>query len=383
MKFATKVVHGGLKPDPLTGAVATPIYQTSTFAQQSPGVHKGFAYARGTNPTRRALESSIASLENGQYGLTYASGIAAADAIIRMFKPGDEVISTSDLYGGSYRLFRQMFEPAGIVFKFIDLNEQTEIEKSITENTKLIWLETPTNPMMNIIDISMVVKVAKKHDILVAVDNTFATPCLQLPLELGADISMHSATKYLGGHSDLIMGAIVVNDESLFQKLKFIQNTCGAIPGPNDCFLVLRGIKTLQLRMERSCANAMEIAKFLNNHTVVEKVNYPGLQGHPGHLLAKKQMSDFGAMISFTLKDDRQEAAGKVLEKLKIFTLAESLGGVESLCGHPATMSHGSMPKDERLTLGIKDSMIRLSIGIEDVEDLIEDLKQALGQRNL
>jgi cystathionine gamma-lyase len=378
MKFATRVIHGGLQPDPLTGAVATPIYQTSTFARQSPGVHKGFAYARGGNPTRQALENSIACLENGRYGLVFASGIAAVDAICRLLKHGDEVVTTSDLYGGSYRLFRQIFEPAGIGFKFIDLNEQVAVEKAISDRTRLIWLETPTNPMMNIIDISRVVEVAKKHQILVAVDNTFATPCLQLPLDMGADISMHSATKYLGGHSDLILGALALNDRALHQKLKFIQNTCGAIPGPNDCFLVLRGIKTLQIRMERSCANALEIARCLQHQPAVEKVNYPGLTDHVGHQLAKKQMSGFGAMISFTLKDDREEAAAKVLEKLKIFTLAESLGGVESLCGHPATMSHGSLPKDERLALGIRDSMIRLSIGIEDVEDLIGDLRLSL-----
>jgi cystathionine gamma-lyase len=378
MKFATRVIHGGLQPDPLTGAVATPIYQTSTFARQSPGVHKGFAYARGGNPTRQALENSIACLENGRYGLVFASGIAAVDAICRLLKHGDEVVTTSDLYGGSYRLFRQIFEPAGIGFKFIDLNEQVAVEKAISDRTRLIWLETPTNPMMNIIDISRVVEVAKKHQILVAVDNTFATPCLQLPLDMGADISMHSATKYLGGHSDLILGALALNDTALHQKLKFIQNTCGAIPGPNDCFLVLRGIKTLQIRMERSCANALEIARCLQHQPAVEKVNYPGLTDHSGHQLAKKQMSGFGAMISFTLKDDRKEAAAKVLEKLRIFTLAESLGGVESLCGHPATMSHGSLPKDERLALGIRDSMIRLSIGIEDVEDLIGDLRLSL-----
>lgn len=378
MKFATRVIHGGLQPDPLTGAVATPIYQTSTFARQSPGVHKGFAYARGGNPTRQALENSIACLENGRYGLVFASGIAAVDAICRLLKHGDEVVTTSDLYGGSYRLFRQIFEPAGIGFKFIDLNEQVAVEKAISDRTRLIWLETPTNPMMNIIDISRVVEVAKKHQILVAVDNTFATPCLQLPLDMGADISMHSATKYLGGHSDLILGALALNDRALHQKLKFIQNTCGAIPGPNDCFLVLRGIKTLQIRMERSCANALEIARCLQHQPAVEKVNYPGLTDHVGHQLAKKQMSGFGAMISFTLKDDRKEAAAKVLEKLRIFTLAESLGGVESLCGHPATMSHGSLPKDEQLALGIRDSMIRLSIGIEDVEDLIGDLRLSL-----
>jgi cystathionine beta-lyase len=379
MKFATKVVHAGMRPDAVTGAVIPPIYQTSTYAQGSPGVHKGYVYARGQNPTREALETAVVELENGKFGLCFSSGIAAVDAVMRLYNPGDEIITTSDLYGGSYRLFRQVFEPVGLKFRFLDLSAKENIEKAVSSTTRLIWLETPTNPMMNIIDISMIVEVAEKHKLLVAVDNTFATPCLQRPLDLGADITMHSATKYLGGHSDLILGVIALKDAVLYNRLKFIQNTCGAIPGPNECFLVHRGIKTLGLRMERSCANAMQIATFLKSHPAINCVNYPGLEKHPGHGLAKRQMSDFGAMISFDLTKDRKDAAFEVLEKLKIFTLAESLGGVESLCGHPATMSHGSMPKEEREALGIKDSMIRLSVGIEDVEDLIGDLKQALG----
>ena len=378
MKFDTKVVHAGVKPDPSTGSLSTPIYQTSTYEQESPGKHKGYAYARGQNPSREMLETGIAALENGKYGLCFASGMAAVDAVLRLLKPGDEIITTLDLYGGSYRIFLHIFEPAGIKFKFISLDKTAALEQSISDKTKLIWLETPTNPMMNIIDIVEVCKAAKPHGLVVAVDNTFATPCLQLPLELGADIVMHSATKYLGGHSDLIMGALVVNDVDLYQKLKFIQNTCGAIPGPNDCFLAHRGIKTLHLRMERNCSNAMRVAGFLDRHPKVDRVYYPGLESHPGHPIAKKQMSDFGAMISFDLKDDRADAAIEIMEKIGIFLLAESLGGVESLIGHPASMSHGSVPKEERLHVGIKDSMIRLSIGIEDVEDLIADLKQAL-----
>ena len=378
MKFATRIVHAGMNPDPATGAVISPIYQTSTYAQQSPGVHQGYAYARGQNPTREALERGVAALENARYGVSFASGVAAVDAIIRLFKRGDEIITTNDLYGGSLRLFRQVFEPAGVVFRYVDLKGISSIESAITRQTKMIWLETPTNPMMHIFDISMVADVARKHHLILAVDNTFATPYLQQPLALGAHIVMHSATKYLGGHSDLILGAIALNDESLFEKLKFIQTTCGAIPGPNDCFLALRGIRTLHLRMERSCANAMEIAHFLEKHAAVNRVFYPGLTAHPEHALAIKQMSAFGAMISFNLKTDTKEAACRILEKVKVFTLAESLGGVESLCGHPATMSHGSVPKDERLKVGISDSLIRLSLGIEDVADLLEDLEQAM-----
>ncbi len=378
MKFATKVIHSGVKYDSATGSVNTPIYQTSTFVQESPGVHKGYAYSRGKNPTREALEQSIASLENGQFGLAFASGIAAIDAVIRLLRPGDEVITTSDIYGGSYRLFTKISEPAGVRFKFIDFNNKESIEAAISKSSKLIWLESPTNPMMSIIDIAMVAEVAKRHKLLLAVDNTFATPCLQRPLELGADISVHSATKYLGGHSDLILGAIALNDEALYQKLKFIQNTCGAIPGPNDCFLTLRGIKTLLLRMERSCANAMKVAQFLAENAKVKDVYYPGLKEHPNYDVAERQMSDFGAMLSFDLIEDTKEAAIKALEKMQLFVLAESLGGVESLCGHPASMSHGSVPSEERMKLGIGDSLIRLSIGIEDADDLIEDLGLAL-----
>jgi len=378
MKFDTKAVHAGATPDPSTGAIATPIFQTSTYVQESPGVNKGYAYARGQNPSREALEQTIATLENGKFGICFASGIAAVDAILRLLKPGDEIITTKDLYGGSYRLFVQIFEPAGINFRFISLSNPSALEKAISDKTKMIWFETPTNPMMNIIDIEMASKVAKSHGVLIAVDNTFATPYLQRPLDLGVDIVMHSATKYLSGHSDLILGAVVVNDSDLNKRLKFIQNTCGAIPGPNDCFLTHRGIKTLHLRMNRNCKNAMKIAQFLHSHPKVDQVYYPGLASHHGHEIARNQMNDFGAMLSFDLKDDRQEAAIEIMKKVSVFTLAESLGGVESLCGHPATMSHGSVPKNERLELGIKDSMIRLSVGIEDVDDLIADLAQAL-----
>lgn len=377
-KFSTKAVHAGASPDPSTGAITLPLYQTSTYVQESPGENKGYAYARGQNPSRSALEECIGVLENGKFGLCFASGMAAVDAILRLLKPGDEIITTKDLYGGSYRLFKSIFEPAGMNFRFVSLDSKSELENSISEQTKMIWLETPTNPMMNILDIKLISEVARAHGVLVAVDNTFATPYLQQPLDIGANIVMHSATKYLGGHSDLIMGAVVVNDESLYQRLIFIQNTCGAIPGPNDCFLTHRGIKTLHLRMDRNCSNAMKIAEFLDQHAKVDQVYYPGLASHPGHDIAKKQMSDFGAMLSFDLKDDQAHAAVGLLKKMNLFSLAESLGGVESLCGHPATMSHGSMPQEDRLAVGIKDSMIRLSIGIEDVGDLIADLEQAL-----
>ena len=379
MKFATKAVHGGSNPDPSTGAVTTPVYQTSTFVQESPGEHKGYSYARGQNPSRESLENCIASLENGRFALCFSSGIAAVDAIVRLLKPGDEIITTKDLYGGSYRLFSQVFEPAGIVFKYVSFNNSDRIQDEISQKTKMIWLETPSNPMMNIIDIEDVVDIARSHHVLLAVDNTFATPYLQRPLDLGADFSMHSATKYLGGHSDLVMGAVVVNNEKLKDRLKFIQNTCGAIPGPNDCFLAHRGIKTLHLRMDRNCSNTAKIAQFLDQHPVVNHVYYPGLDVHPGYDIAKTQMDDFGAMLSFHLNNDTMEKAFKVMKKMKVFTLAESLGGVESLVGHPATMSHGSMPSIDRHAIGIKDSMIRLSVGVEDVDDLIEDLEQALG----
>lgn len=379
MKFATKAIHAGAKPDPSTGAIMTPIYQTTTFVQESPGKHKGYEYARTKNPTRDVLEKNIAALENGKHGLCFASGMAAIDVILKLFKPGDEIISAINLYGGSYRIFTQVYESFGIKFHFIPMNEKKDIEAVINKNTKLIWLETPTNPMLKIIDISMVAEVAKRHKVLLAVDNTFATPYLQTPLDLGADIVMHSVTKYLGGHSDVILGAIVVNEETLFDRLSFLQKTCGAIPGPNDCFLVLRGIKTLHLRMERHCENGRKIVGFLAEHPKIEKVFWPGIESHPGHLVARHQMKDFGGMISFTLKEDSQKAAFIVLEKFELFSLAESLGGVESLVGHPASMSHASIPKSEREKVGLRDSLIRLSVGIEDADDLIDDLAKALG----
>jgi len=380
MKFATKAIHAGIEPDASTGAIMTPIFQTSTFVQESPGKHKGYEYARSKNPTRDVLEKNIAALENGKYGLCFASGMAAIDTILKLFKPGDEIISTVDLYGGTYRIFTKVFEKYGIKFHFISIKDETDLEKVINKNTRMIWLETPTNPMMSIIDIKRVSKASKNHEILLAVDNTFATPFLQTPIDLGADIVMHSATKYLGGHSDVIMGALVVNEEKLFDQLSFLQNSCGAIPGPNDCFLVLRGIKTLHLRMERHCQNARKIAGYLAGHPKVDKVFWPGLESHPGHLVARHQMKDFGGMISFTLKEDHQQAAFNVLEKFELFSLAESLGGVESLCGHPASMTHAAIPKSEREKIGLKDSLIRLSVGIEDADDLIDDLARALGK---
>lgn len=379
MKFNTKAIHGGQEDaDPAYGSVMAPIYQTSTYKQSTPGGHKGFEYSRSGNPTRAALERSLASLENGNFGLAFASGLAAVDAILKLFKSGDEIISTSDLYGGSYRLFTKIFEGMGIKFHFINMQDAQNIGQYINEKTKMIWVETPTNPMMNIIDIKEVSKIAKKHKVLLAVDNTFATPFLQQPLEMGADMVMHSATKYLGGHSDVIMGGLVVNDRELAEQLCFIQKASGAIPGPQDCFLVLRGIKTLHLRMQRHCENGQAIAHFLKSHPKVGKVYWPGLEDHPNHDIAKKQMKGFGGMISFTTAEDSLESAVKLVEKLKIFTLAESLGGVESLAGHPATMTHASIPKKEREKSGVVDSLIRLSVGIEDEEDLIEDLKQAL-----
>ena len=378
MKFATKAIHAGIKPDLSTGAIMTPIFQTSTYVQESPGKHKGYEYARTQNPTRDVLERNIAALENGKYGLCFASGMAAIDAIVKLFKPGDEIISTNDLYGGTYRIFTKVFEPYGIKFHFISIKNKSDLEKVINKNTRMIWLETPTNPMMNIVDIRMVSEVAKQSKVLLAVDNTFATPYLQTPIDMGADIVMHSVTKYLGGHSDLIMGALVVNEEKIFDQLSFLQNSCGAVPGPQDCFLVLRGIKTLHLRMERHCENGRKIAGFLAEHPKVEKVFWPGFESHPGHLTARHQMKDFGGMISFTLKEDSQQAAFEVLEKFELFSLAESLGGVESLCGHPASMTHAAIPKSEREKVGLKDSLIRLSVGIEDADDLIDDLAKAL-----
>lgn len=378
MKFGTKAIHAGVEPDPSTGAIMTPIFQTSTYVQASPGVHKGYEYARTQNPTRDALQKNLAALENGKYGLCFSSGLGAIDAVIKLLKPGDEVISTNDLYGGTYRIFTKVFEKYGIKFHFIPMEDPASMANYINANTKLIWAETPTNPMMNIVDIAEIAKIAKQHGVLFAVDNTFATPFLQNPLDLGADIVMHSVTKYLGGHSDTVMGALIVNDEALAQQLAFIQNACGAVPGPQDCFLVLRGIKTLHLRMERHCQNGASIAHFLRNHPKVEKVYWPGFEDHPNHAVAKKQMRGFGGMISFVIKGYKLEDALKVMENLHYFSLAESLGGVESLCGHPATMTHASIPKAEREKVGLVDSLIRLSVGIEDVDDLKEDLRKAL-----
>ncbi|GHB42764.1 cystathionine gamma-synthase [Mongoliitalea lutea] len=380
MKFGTKTIHAGVEPDPSTGAIMTPIFQTSTYVQRSPGDHQGYEYSRTHNPTRTALQNNLAALENGKYGLCFSSGLGAIDAIIKLLNPGDEVISTNDLYGGSYRIFTKVFQRYGIKFHFVSMEDPASIEASINENTKLIWAETPTNPMMNIVDISKIAAVAKKHGVLLAVDNTFATPFLQNPLDLGADIVMHSVTKYLAGHSDVVMGAIIVNDDDLAERLAFIQNACGATPGPQDCFLVLRGIKTLHIRMERHCQNGKTIAAFLRTHPMVDKVYWPGFEDHPNHQVAKTQMRDFGGMISFTIKGNRIEDANKVLENLHYFALAESLGGVESLCGHPATMTHASIPKEEREKVGLVDSLIRLSVGIEDADDLKEDLKQALAK---
>ena len=378
MKFGTKAIHAGVEPDPTTGAIMTPIYQTSTYVQESPAKHKGYAYARGANPTRNALQKNIAALENGKFGLCFSSGMGATDAVIKLLSPGDEVITSNDLYGGSYRMFKKVFEKYGIKFHFIDLSNTKNIQPFINKNTKLMWLETPSNPLMRIIDIEACTSIAKKHRILVGVDNTFASPYLQNPLDLGADIVMHSVTKYLGGHSDVIMGALVVNEEKLYQDLAFIANSCGAVPGPQDSFLVLRGIKTLHLRMERHCFNGKKIAEYLHSHPKVGKVYWPGFPDHPNHAIAKKQMRDFGGMLSFTLKDDRIEQAIKLMEHVELFSLAESLGGVESLINHPASMTHASIPKEERIKNGLTDTLIRLSVGVEDIEDLIADLDQAL-----
>lgn len=380
MKFGTKTIHAGVEPDPSTGAIMTPIFQTSTYVQRSPGDHQGYEYSRTHNPTRTALQNNLAALENGKYGLCFSSGLGAIDAIIKLLNPGDEVISTNDLYGGSYRIFTKVFQRYGIKFHFVSMENPEAIEAYINENTKLIWAETPTNPMMNIVDIKKIAEVAKKHRVLLGVDNTFATPFLQNPLDLGADIVMHSVTKYLAGHSDVVMGAIIVNDDELAEQLAFIQNACGATPGPQDCFLVLRGIKTLHIRMERHCQNGKTIAAFLRTHPLIDKVYWPGFEDHPNHHIAKSQMRDFGGMISFTIKGNKVEDAKTVLENLHYFALAESLGGVESLCGHPASMTHASIPKEEREKVGLVDSLIRLSVGIEDAEDLKDDLKQALAK---
>ena len=378
IKFNTKTIHGGQIPEKGYGAVMTPIYQTSTYSQSSPGVHEGFEYSRTSNPTRKALENSLASIENGKHGLAFGSGLAAIDAVLKLFKTGDEVISTNNLYGGSYRLFTKVFENFGIKFHFTEMTDLASLKKLINSKTKMIWVETPTNPMMNIIDIKALSKIAKDNKLLLAVDNTFATPFLQQPLDLGADIVMHSATKYLAGHSDVVLGALVVKDSQLAEKLHFIQNASGAICGPMDSFLTLRGIKTLHVRMKRHCENAKKIAIFLTNHSKIDKVFWPGLKTHPNHQIAKNQMSDFGAMISFTTNGNSYKKAIKIIENLNLFTLAESLGGVESLSCHPASMTHASIPKKERELLGLVDSLIRLSVGIEDAEDLISDLNQAI-----
>jgi len=379
MKFNTKTIHGGQIEEKGYGAVMPPIYQTSTYSQKTPGDHKGYEYSRTHNPTRSALENSLASIEAGRFGLAFGSGLAAIDAVLKLLNPGDQVISTNDLYGGSYRLFTKIFEKYGLVFHFTGMDDLSKIESLVNENTKMIWVETPTNPMMNIIDIKGLSEISKKFNLLLAVDNTFATPYLQQPLLLGADIVMHSATKYLAGHSDVVLGALIVNDKELSEQLYFIQNASGAICGPMDSFLTLRGIKTLHVRMQRHCENAEKIANYLTNHSEIESVYWPGFQSHPNHDIARDQMGNYGAMISFTTKGNNLKKALKIVESLKIFTLAESLGGVESLAGHPASMTHASIPKEEREKSGVVDSLIRLSVGIEDVDDLVEDLKQAIG----
>ena len=378
MKQETKFIHAGSEPDPSTGAIMTPIYQTSTFVQESPGVHKGYEYARTQNPTRHALQNALAIVENGKFGLCFASGSAAADAVIKLLNPGDEVIAANDMYGGTYRLFTKIFEKYGLKFHFINMQDANEVSKAINKNTRLIWTETPTNPMMNITDIDAVAAIAKKNNILLCVDNTFASPYLQNPLDLGADIVLHSATKYIGGHSDSVHGCLIVNDEELKNKLAFIQNSCGAIPGPQDCFLILRGLKTLHVRMKRHCENGEKVVEYLSRHPKINRVYYPGLENHPFHEIAKKQMKAFGGMVSFTFKSGKKEDSIAFLEKLKVFTLAESLGGVESLANHPALMTHASIPADKRAEVGITDDLVRLSVGIEDAEDLIADLEQAL-----
>lgn len=377
MNFGTKAIHAGQHPDPATGAVMTPIYQTSTYAQASPGDHKGFEYSRTHNPTRRALEDCLAALENGTHGLCFSSGMGAIDAVAKLFKPGEEIISTNDLYGGTYRIFTKIFEPLGIHFKFVDMKDLDLVRRSITPNTKLLWTETPTNPMMNVVDIRSLSAIAKEHNLLFAVDNTFATPYLQNPLDLGADIVMHSVTKYLAGHSDVIMGALIVKNQELHDRLAFIQNSCGAVPGPMDSFLVLRGIKTLHVRMQRHCENGAKVAQYLLTRSEVDNVYWPGFESHANHHIAKEQMRDFGGMISFTIKGNRMEDAFRFVSNTRVFTLAESLGGVESLIGHPATMTHASIPKEEREKSGVVDSLVRLSVGIEDADDLIADLEQA------
>jgi cystathionine gamma-lyase/cystathionine beta-lyase len=378
-KFATKAIHAGADPDPSTGAIMTPIYQTSTYVQESPGKNKGYGYARGKNPTREALQKNIAALENGKHCICFSSGMGATDAVIKLLKPGDEVITGDDLYGGSYRMFTKIFANYGIKFHFIDLTNAKNILKYVNDHTKLIWIETPTNPTMKIVDIAACSEIAKKNKLLLTVDNTFASPFLQNPLELGADIVMHSVTKYLGGHSDVVMGALIMNDDKLHEQLYFILNSCGANPGPMDCFLVLRGIKTLHVRMERHCYNGKKVAEYLKTHPKIAKVYWPGFPDHSNHDIAKKQMRDFGGMISLVLKDTSIENTFRLASSFQVFSLAESLGGVESLVNHPATMTHASIPKEEREKSGVVDNLLRLSVGIEDIDDLLDDLKQALG----
>ena len=380
MKFATKAVHAGVIPDPTTGAIMTPIYQTSTYVQTSPGKHKGYEYARTHNPTRTALEQSIATLENGKHGFCFASGMAATDTVIKTLSPKDEVIVTDDLYGGAYRMFVKVFAKMGIKFHFVAMDDLGQVEQKINANTKMIWVETPTNPLLKVIDIAALATLSNKYRITLVVDNTFATPYIQMPLTMGAHIVIHSISKYLNGHSDSIMGAIVTNDSVLAEQFSFLQNSCGAVPGPQDCFLALRGIKTLHLRMAQHCKNGWKIAQYLDKHPKVARVYFPGLESHTSHAIAKKQMCHFGGMLSFTLKDDSMPRTMKVLTKVKLFSLAESLGGVESLIGHPASMTHASMPKEIREKAGLVDSLIRLSVGIEDVVDLIADLEQAIQQ---
>ena len=378
MKIGTKAIHAGVSPDETTGAIMTPIYQTSTYVQEGVGNHKGYEYSRTQNPTRSALQKSISALENGAHGACFGSGLAAIDCLIKMLKPGDEVISTNDLYGGSYRIFKTIFEKYGIVFHFVNMSNKQNVSDKINAKTKLIWIETPSNPMMNIVDIKAMVSIAKGNKVMVCVDNTFATPYLQNPLDLGADVVMHSVTKYLGGHSDVVMGALVTSNAKIAEEIYRIQNSSGAIPAPMDCFLVLRGIKTLHVRIQRHCENAEKVAYFLKSHPKIDKVYWPGFEGHLNHDIAKKQMRGFGGMISFNLKGNQLEDALKVVRKVKVFSLAESLGGVESLIGHPVTMTHASIPKKIREESGVVDSLIRLSVGIEDAEDLIADLQMAL-----
>lgn len=378
-KLATRLIHAGVQPDPASGAIMTPIYQTSTYVQEAPGKHKGYEYARTQNPTRAALQAALAAIENGQFGLSFSSGMAATDAVVRLLKPGDEVIVSDDLYGGTYRIFTKVYADYGIKFQFVAMKDASGISQYVTANTKMIWVETPTNPLLNVVDIAAVSAIARNAGALLVVDNTFASPYLQTPLDLGADIVLHSATKYLGGHSDVVHGALIMNDAGLEERLRFIQNSCGAVPGPQDCFLVLRGIKTLHVRMQRHCENGEAIARWLRAHPKVDRVLWCGFEDHPNHDVAVKQMRGFGGMISFTLKGDKMEDAMNVLSSTKLFSLAESLGGVESLIGHPASMTHASIPAEERAKRGLSDSLIRLSVGIEDVDDLIEDLEKAIG----